>query len=316
MSTTAIKIVALVFMTIDHIGTFFPNIPIWFRYIGRLSAVLFFFASAWGFYYTHDKKLYMKRLYKYSLLMCIIDFIIPIFITNTNYNLDNNIFSSILVADIFIYLVEITKNDAKKRKKYLGLFFLYQLGVSILVLILNMIVFGTQWFVSMANILKIPYLLESLISTALCCAWTAEGPLYLTAILPLIYFSMHDKKKLTRNYLIYNICFFAIVVTQIVPRGFMFLERYLIQLGVDNYFTILSIIEFPFAILGFRTLSIGLEYNIIQSMFQQNYQWFMIFALPIMLMYNGKKGKGLKKLFYVYYPVHIVVLYIVGALIT
>lgn len=153
---------------------------------------------------------------------------------------------------------------------------------------------------------------------ALCCAWTAEGLLYLTAILPLIYFSMHDKKKLTRNYLIYNICFFAIVVTQIVPRGFVFLERYLIliQLGVDNYYTILSIIKFPFSILGFRTLPIGLDYSIIQPMFEQNYQWFMIFALLIMLMYNGKKGKGLKRLFYVYYPVHIFVLYIVGAFIT
>ncbi len=35
------------------------------------------------------------------------------------------------------------------------------------------------------------------------------------------------------------------------------------------------------------------------------YQWMMIFAIPIIAMYNGKRGKGVKYLFYIYYPLHI-----------
>ena len=43
-----------------------------------------------------------------------------------------------------------------------------------------------------------------------------------------------------------------------------------------------------------------------------DYQWMMIAALPFMLCYNGKKGTGLKYLFYFFYPIHIAILYLVG----
>ena len=37
-------------------------------------------------------------------------------------------------------------------------------------------------------------------------------------------------------------------------------------------------------------------------------QWFMIAALPFMLLYNQQKGRSMKYLFYLYYPLHIYVL--------
>lgn len=42
------------------------------------------------------------------------------------------------------------------------------------------------------------------------------------------------------------------------------------------------------------------------------YQWMMISALPFILLFNGKKGIGLKYFFYVFYPVHIFILYAIG----
>ncbi len=45
----------------------------------------------------------------------------------------------------------------------------------------------------------------------------------------------------------------------------------------------------------------------VENLIEQN-QWAMIFALPIILLYNGKKGRGMKYLFYVYYPLHIFIL--------
>lgn len=34
-------------------------------------------------------------------------------------------------------------------------------------------------------------------------------------------------------------------------------------------------------------------------------QWMMIFSLPFILLYNDKKGKGMKYFFYAFYPAHI-----------
>lgn len=38
-------------------------------------------------------------------------------------------------------------------------------------------------------------------------------------------------------------------------------------------------------------------------------EWMEIFAAPLMLCYNGKRGKGSKYLFYIFYPSHIYLLY-------
>lgn len=47
--------------------------------------------------------------------------------------------------------------------------------------------------------------------------------------------------------------------------------------------------------------------------FQGSTQWMMIFAvLPIML-FNGEKGRGMKNFFYVFYPLHIWLLYLISA---
>src|SRR5699024_1140943 len=38
------------------------------------------------------------------------------------------------------------------------------------------------------------------------------------------------------------------------------------------------------------------------------YQWMEVFAAPLMLLYNGQRGAGHKKLFYWFYPAHVYVL--------
>jgi len=41
-------------------------------------------------------------------------------------------------------------------------------------------------------------------------------------------------------------------------------------------------------------------------------QWYMVFAVIFILLYNGKKGKyGLKYFFYIYYPVHMILFLII-----
>lgn len=48
MNIFTIKIIALILMLMDHIGEFFPDSPIWFRWLGRLAAPLFSMHWRWG----------------------------------------------------------------------------------------------------------------------------------------------------------------------------------------------------------------------------------------------------------------------------
>ncbi|MDO5416994.1 MAG: TraX family protein [Lachnospiraceae bacterium] len=44
------------------------------------------------------------------------------------------------------------------------------------------------------------------------------------------------------------------------------------------------------------------------------FQWMMVSAAVPMALYNGEKGKGFKQFFYLFYPAHIWILYILAAL--
>lgn len=46
-----------------------------------------------------------------------------------------------------------------------------------------------------------------------------------------------------------------------------------------------------------------------------NVQWMMAFAAIPMLLYNGARGKGMKRFFYVFYPLHIGLLYVLSTLL-
>jgi len=44
-------------------------------------------------------------------------------------------------------------------------------------------------------------------------------------------------------------------------------------------------------------------------------QWLMVLAVIPMLLYNGAKGRGMKYFFYIFYPAHIFLLYIIATLL-
>ena len=41
-------------------------------------------------------------------------------------------------------------------------------------------------------------------------------------------------------------------------------------------------------------------------------QWFMVLALPLMLRYDGKRGRSFKYFFYIFYPAHTFLLFYLG----
>ncbi len=72
LSGTALKLIALVLMTLDHIHYilgFTGKIPEWFSMAGRLAAPLFLFCLAEGFAHTHNRKSYFLKIYLISIGM-------------------------------------------------------------------------------------------------------------------------------------------------------------------------------------------------------------------------------------------------------
>lgn len=48
------------------------------------------------------------------------------------------------------------------------------------------------------------------------------------------------------------------------------------------------------------------------GLFTENYEWMMILAIIPLHFYNGQRGKGSKYFFYIFYPAHIFVLYLLA----
>ena len=55
---------------------------------------------------------------------------------------------------------------------------------------------------------------------------------------------------------------------------------------------------------------------VILSVVYGGIQWFSLLSLPLMALYNGQRGiKKLKYLFYIYYPAHLVVIYLLNLIL-
>ena len=83
-------------MTADHIGDYIPDMPLWLRWIGRISSPLFFFCAAEGAVHTSDRRRYLKRLWQASAAMAMLEAVLPavlsMYFRITLYDFDNNIF--------------------------------------------------------------------------------------------------------------------------------------------------------------------------------------------------------------------------------
>ncbi|MGL4738617.1 MAG: TraX family protein [Cellulosilyticaceae bacterium] len=105
-----LKVIALILMTFDHIASFLWgafDIPIWFNWLGRLSAPIFIFIVAEGFYHTSNRKKYMLRLYLWSVGMALGNSLMNSVFPNPNGSIIiNNIFATMFLITVCLYGIE------------------------------------------------------------------------------------------------------------------------------------------------------------------------------------------------------------------
>lgn len=264
MSGMTLKWIALVLMFLDHLGEFFPLvIPVWFRWLGRLSAPLFLFCLAQGMEKTHSRKRYLTRLWVGSAVMGTGDLLLTLWFPQAPVAVTNNIFSTMVVIGLSIWVLEsfddnCTRADRlAKPEAALGLLVGAQVALGILGTLLEGAV-GRPWAKLLAGLLP---------NTSYC-----EGGLDVVILGLILYFTRKDPKKLCLGYGLYSAAQLIFAVSRAMTYG---------ELGM---------------------------------IFRYFYQWMMIGSLPLMLCYNGKRGKGGGRFFYLFYPVHIWLLFVLSNL--
>ena len=286
MTTFHLKLLALVLMLIDHIGLFFPFTPIWFRWLGRLSAPLFIFCMVYGFSYTKNRKIYLIRMYLFGAGMGIVDFILNSF--NKGDLVINNIFVTLFSIAIIIKLIDLIREHNTMWKIYLLIFLIWQ--------ILSLFI---CYFTSVNCNESFTYLIMGFMGNI----FYNEGGFIFVLLGVILYYFKESKKITALFYSIFCILYSFITITDLVPRVMSRIQYY----GFDTMYNVLSII---FPLLGSRTIGIYFD-----SILYVDFQWMMIGALPFMLLYNGKEGKKLKYFFYIFYPAHILILFIISMLL-
>lgn len=254
-----LKVIALILMTFDHIHYFMATVqpmPMWLTVLGRVSAPLFIFTMAQGFYHTRSRQKYLLRLYAASVLMELGNFAMnKYFPLPGNAMLINNIFATLFLCGIYIWAIEFMAGGIKQKQvKSFGkglLLFLLPVVSTVLMLL----VVGSQTDLTPTHLLLIRGLMV-----------LAPSPLMVEG----------------------SVVWIGLGV------GMYFLRNH--KVGLTVFYSGVSLLFFVKAIAsGFS----------IAALFGGGAQWFMIAALPFMLLYNGQRGRSMKYFFYLYYPAHI-----------
>ena len=137
-------------------------------------------------------------------------------------------------------------------------------------------------------------------------------PLMLPWLMLLLYLSGQDKPIFT---LFINLLNYTVLPTHTsISDG----GTWLLLTGIAMYLCHKNlkkeVLAFVTVSLVWVLMGIVLSRPSFQNLMFRYIEWMEIFAAPLMLCYNGQRGKGSKYLFYVFYPTHIYLLYALSVL--
>lgn len=251
ISTSILKIIALIAMLLDHLEGSFPNtFPVAFGWIGRIAIPVFMFCVIQGLIHTSNTRKYLIRLYIGSVIMSVGSFILQTFFSKAQFQIADNIFATFFLLAVLITLAK-TKLTPKKKMRLWIYFVVIQIISFLLIIRLQMV---SRSFAYLAN-----GLLPNIISS--------QGSILFLMLGILMYAFKNNRLKFSVMYVIFCVLMFVGAVFS-----------------------------------GFT----------VQNLFFANYQWMMIIALPLMLAYNGERGRSLKYFFYTFYPLHIWILFLIA----
>ncbi len=283
MSTAALKVIALITMLFDHIYKFFPSqTPEIFQLIGRLAAPIFLFCCVVGYTKTSNKRSYFLRLYVLSFIVELVNGYMS-FTSRASYSF--NFVRTILFTLVVIHLINYSQNKHPNARKYWTYFGIYQLLMIVLMFILPAML---EQFLSIDLTMLI---LNSSLSLCVTILKLEYGVLFV--ILGIFMYLFINK----RTYFILSYLSISVMYSSLLALPFF--ANLSLHLP-DSLYPLYS-----FTMKSLLGISNQMQYT-------SNPQWFMSFALIPILLYNGQRGPRLKYLFYIFYPLHLIILFLLS----
>lgn len=285
ISNFILKIIALIFMTIDHVGVFLPSSPLQFtfRVLGKIALPIFIYTTLEGCKKTKDIKKYMLRLGVMSILMYIAIVIaqLVLYFNNGYLLVFQNIFFTLLNLVFIYYLFFVNKN---KNKRWM--------------VILPILIFIGSYIFFLLRINGISEFISSIFVDGLTTMYALEAPImFVGALLGIYIYEEIVRKRLNNDETLVNE-FLCSKKAQLSRNIIMCLSIALVSLIMYS-FTYENIPSFTF---GNTCI----------------YNTYFIICFPFILLYNGKRGfnnKIVNGAFYLYYPLHIGIIALIFILI-
>lgn len=254
-----IKIIALFFMTLDHIGAYAFEMPFvsayssTFRLLGRVAAPLFLFMLTESVRFTRSRNKLILRLY----------------LSSVSFDLITALMNTLLGDVLGIYT-------------HGNILYSYFFTVMYITFIENLIsaIKATNWNKMLITLLAI---LSSLLLHPLC-SFIHSMKVSSVIIKELLESFIHSPLLVE-----YSPLFILLGIIMYFARSKW------IQIGIFIVFCYISYSSKIAALFWSTPLSVFFGYP----------QYWMVLAVPIMILYNGKRGINAKMLFYTYYPIHI-----------
>ena len=195
LNSFQLKLIALVLMTFDHIYEFFSytgNIPIVFKWTGRIVAPIFMFLIVEGYIHTRSKNKYMLKLYVGSLIMSIGSFIMSKYLPRADgFIINNNIFATFLMMIIYMIIVDYLKKSVYEKNTI-------KILSSALFLIMPFVVGSAVIAIAdVSNLSILQYIIPNI--------YLVEGGPILVALGLIFYLTKDNLYKLIQSYIIFSI---------------------------------------------------------------------------------------------------------------
>ena len=285
ISNFILKIIALIFMTIDHVGVFLPSSPLQFtfRVLGKIALPIFIYTTLEGCKKTKDIKKYMLRLGVMSILMYIAIVVaqLVLYFNNGYLLVFQNIFFTLLNLVFIYYLFFVNKNKNKRR-----------------MVILPILIFIGSYIFFLLRINGISEFISSIFVDGLTTMYGLEAPImFVGALLGIYIYEEIVRKRLNND---------ETLVTEFLCSKKAQLSRNIIMcLSI----ALVSLIMYLFTYENIPSFTFGNTCV---------YNTYFIICFPFILLYNGKRGfnnKIVNGAFYLYYPLHIGIIALIFILI-